>query len=142
MDYDTSDVVSIDMKPCYPASFQGMGEAKPYFERFGHPTHHMTRVVINGALPRDVGRGFTEVQEWEFEATYHPGIPAWFRRHFADADWAPTPLLVFLKESGLLKTLKVREAIISFWRQPEVWLPDGRDEVSLCYRQIYPGQHG
>ena len=66
MDYDMRDVVSIDIKACYPASFQGMGEAKPYFERFGHPTHHMTRVAINGALPRDVGTGFAEDQEWEF----------------------------------------------------------------------------
>ena len=88
MDYDTRDIVSIDMKARYPASFQDMGEAKPYFERFGHPTHHMNRVPINGALPRDVGTGFAEVQEWEFEATCHPVIPAWFERHFADADWA------------------------------------------------------
>ena len=129
MNYDTRDVVSIDMKACYPASFQGMGEAKPYFERFRHPTHYMTRVAINGALPRDVGTGFAEVQECEFEATCHPVIPAWFGRHFADASWAPTPLLVFLEESGLLKTLKVREAIVSFGRQTEVWLPDGRDEA-------------
>ena len=129
MNYDTRDVVSIDMKACYPASFQGMGEAKPYFERFRHPTHYMTRVAINGALPRDVGTGFAEVQECEFEATCHPVIPAWFGRHFADASWAPTPLLVFLEESGLLKTLKVREAIVSFGRQTEVWLPDGRDKA-------------
>ena len=129
IDYDTRDFVSIDMKACYPASFQGMGKAKPYFEQFGHPTHHMTRVAINGALPRDVGTGFAEVQEWEFEATCHPVILAWFGRHFADAGWAaPTPLLVFLVESGLLKTLKVREAIVSFGRQTKVWLPDGRDE--------------
>ena len=39
------------------------------------------------------------------------------------------PLLVFLVESSLLKTLKVREAIVSFGRQTEVWLPDGRDEA-------------
>ncbi|MEW8688955.1 MAG: hypothetical protein AB2556_24310, partial [Candidatus Thiodiazotropha sp.] len=52
MGYDTREVVSIDMKACYPASFQGMGEAKPYFERFGHPTHRMVRVAINGALPK------------------------------------------------------------------------------------------
>ena len=77
MNYDTRDVVSIDMKACYPASFQGMGEAKPYFERFGHPSHHITRVAINGALPRDIGTGFAEVQEWEFEANCHPVIPAW-----------------------------------------------------------------
>ena len=75
MDYDTRDVDSIDMKACYPASFQSMGEAKPYFERFGHPSHHMTRVAINGALPRDIGIGFAEVQEWEFEANCHPVIP-------------------------------------------------------------------
>ncbi|MEW8689297.1 MAG: hypothetical protein AB2556_26035 [Candidatus Thiodiazotropha sp.] len=34
MGYGTKDISSIDMKTCYPASFQGMGEAKPYFERF------------------------------------------------------------------------------------------------------------
>ena len=123
------DVDSIDMKACYPAFFQGMGEAKPYFERFGHPSHHMTRVATNGALPRDIGTGFAEVQEWEFEATCHPVIPAWFGRHFADSGWAPTPLLAFLVESGLLKSLKVREAIVSFGRQTEVWLPDDRDEA-------------
>ena len=38
INYDTREVVTIDMKACYPASFQGMGEAKPYFERFGNPT--------------------------------------------------------------------------------------------------------
>ena len=114
MDYDTRDVVSIDMKACYPASFQGMGEAKPYSERSGHPTHRITRVAINGALPRDIGTGFAEVQEWEFEATCHPVISAWLRMQFADADLVPTPLLAFLSESGLLKSLKVREAIVSF----------------------------
>ncbi|MEW8689326.1 MAG: hypothetical protein AB2556_26180, partial [Candidatus Thiodiazotropha sp.] len=50
--YDTREVVSIDMKACYPASFQGMGKAKPYFERFGHQIHRMTRVAINGPLPK------------------------------------------------------------------------------------------
>ena len=129
MDYDTRDVDSIDMKACYSASFQGMGEAKPYFERFGHPSHHMTRVAINGALPRDIGTGFAEVQEWEFEANCHPVIPAWFGRHFADAGWAPTQLLAFLVESDLLRSVKVREAIVSFGRQTEVWLPDDRDEA-------------
>ncbi|MEW8688019.1 MAG: hypothetical protein AB2556_19585, partial [Candidatus Thiodiazotropha sp.] len=117
IDYDTREDVSIDMKACYPASFQGMGEAKPYFEQLGHQTHRMTRVAIECPLPKDFGTGFAEVQEWEFEATCHPIIPAWFGRHFADASssgWAPTPLLAFLTESGLLKSLKVREAIISF----------------------------
>ena len=89
----------------------------------------MTRVAINGALPRDIDTGLAEVQEWEFEANCHPVIPAWFGRHFADACSAPTPLLAFLVEFGLLKTLKVREAIVYFGRQTEVWLPDGRDEA-------------
>ncbi|MEW8689360.1 MAG: hypothetical protein AB2556_26350 [Candidatus Thiodiazotropha sp.] len=63
MGYDKREVVSINMKACYPASFQGMGEAKPYFERFGHPPHHMTRIAINGPLPKDIGTCFAEIQE-------------------------------------------------------------------------------
>ncbi|MEW8689165.1 MAG: hypothetical protein AB2556_25365 [Candidatus Thiodiazotropha sp.] len=85
MHYDTREVISIDMRACYPTSFQGMGEAKPYFKQFGHPTHGMTRVAINGPLPTDIGTGFAEVVEWEFSATCHPVIPAWFGRHFPDA---------------------------------------------------------
>ena len=129
MGYDTREVTSIDMKACYPASFQGMGEAKPYFERFGHPTHRMTRVAINGPLPKDIGTGFADIQEWEFEATCHPAIPAWFGRHFSEGGWAPTQLLDFLAESGLWRSLKVREAIISFEKQTEVWLPESRDQA-------------
>ena len=128
MGYDTREVTSIDMKACYPASFQGMGEAKPYFGRFGHPTHRMTCVAINGPFPKDIGTGFAEVQEWESEATCHPVIPAWFGRHFACSGWAPTQLLAILTESGLLRSLKVREAIISFENQTEVWLPESRDQ--------------
>ena len=112
MDYDTRTIVSIDMKACFPASFQGEGEAKPYFERFGHSTHRMTRVAINGPLPEDIGTGFAEVQEWEFTGC-HPVIPAWFGKHLAENGWAPTQLLAFLTESGFLKNLKVREAICS-----------------------------
>ena len=37
MNYDTRGVVSIDMKACYPASFQGEGEANPSFVRSGTP---------------------------------------------------------------------------------------------------------
>ena len=105
-----------------------MGEAKPYFQRFGHQTHPVTRVAINGPLPKDNGMGFAEVQEWEFEATCHPIIPAWFGSHCEcpEGSWAPTQLLAFLTESGLLRSL--REAIISFQNQTEVWLPESRDQ--------------
>jgi len=127
MDYDTRTIVSIDMKACYPASFQGEGEAKPYFERFGHPTHRMTRVAINGPLPEDIGTGFAEVQEWEI-TDCHPVIPAWFGKHFAENGWAPTQLLAFLTESGFLKTLKVHEAIVAFEKHTEVWLPEDRNQ--------------
>ena len=50
-------------------------------------------------------------------------IPAWFGRHFSERCWAPTPLPAFLSESSLSKNLKVREAIISFKKETEVWLP-------------------
>jgi len=86
----------------------------------------MTRVAINNPLPRDIGTGFAKVQEWEFNGC-HPVIPAWFGKHFAEHGWAPTPLLTFLTESGLPKTLKVREAIVAFEKQTEVWLPEDRD---------------
>ena len=81
IDYDTRDIVSIDMKACYPASFQGEGEAKPYFEQFGHPWHRMARVTINGPLPTDIGTGFAQVREWAFAEGVHPVIPFWFGGH-------------------------------------------------------------
>ncbi|MEW8333781.1 MAG: hypothetical protein AB2692_22815 [Candidatus Thiodiazotropha sp.] len=37
--------------------------------------------------------------------------------------------MAFLTESGLLKSLKVKEAIVSFEKQTEVWLPDIRDQA-------------
>ena len=46
---------------------------------------------------------------------------------------------MFLVESGLLKTLKVREAIDSFGRQTEVWLPDGRDETDSVIGKFAQG---
>ena len=129
MDYDTRDVVSIDMKSCFPASFQGEGEAKPYFERFGHPSHRMTRVAINGPLPQDIGTGFAQVRTWKFASDCHPVIPAWFGKHFDEKGWAPTQLLTYLVEARLLTSLEVTEVILSFKQQKEVWLPDSRDQA-------------
>ena len=53
-----------------PVSFLGKGEAKPYFQKFGHPSHRMTRVAINGPLSEVIGTGFAEVVEWEFAADF------------------------------------------------------------------------
>ena len=39
----------------------------------------------------------------------------------------PDKVLAFLTESGLLRSLKVRMAIISFENQTEVWVPESRD---------------
>ena len=83
----------------------------------------MTRVSINGPIPKDIGTGFAEVQEWVFKQGFHPVIPAWFGRHFAEQGWAPTALLAFLTGSGLLKHLVYRETIITFKKQTDVWLP-------------------
>ncbi|NPA77023.1 MAG: hypothetical protein GXN93_04710 [Candidatus Diapherotrites archaeon] len=64
-------------------------------------------------LPKDIGTGFAEVREWEFNDC-HPVILAWFGRHSAENAWVPTHLLAYLVENGLLK---IREAIISFGKQ-------------------------
>jgi len=37
-------------------------------------------------------------------------------------------VLAFLPESGLLTTLKVRESIVTFEKQTEVWFPEDRDQ--------------
>ena len=36
----------------------GLGDAKPYFDRFGHLSHRMTGMAINGLLPEDIGTDF------------------------------------------------------------------------------------
>ncbi|MEW8686700.1 MAG: hypothetical protein AB2556_12875, partial [Candidatus Thiodiazotropha sp.] len=128
MGYDTREVVSIDMKACYPASFQGMGEVKPYFKRFGHPNHRMVRVAINSPLCKNIGTGFAEIQEWEFDATCQPVILAWFGRHFADGGWASTQLFAYLTV-GPAEVSEGPEAIISLKTQKDVWLPESRDQA-------------
>ena len=127
--YDTRDVVCIDMKSCYPANFQGEGEANPYFIRFGHPSHRMTRVAINGSLSRDIGAGFALVCTWKFASNCHPVIPAWFGKHFDERGWAPTQLLTYLEEAHLLTSLEVAEVILSVKQQKKLWLPKNRDQA-------------
>ena len=98
MEYNTREVVSIDMKACYPTSFQGLGKAQLWFQRFGHPKHRMMHITVNGPLPPDIGTRFAQVHEWEFSNNVHPVIPAWFGRHSKKVKkgWAPTQLLVCL----------------------------------------------
>lgn len=46
----------------------------------------------------------------------------------ADKGWAPTALLSFLTEAGILKGLKVSEAIIGLGKQTNVRLPEDCDQ--------------
>lgn len=59
--YTLGDILSNDMKACYPASFQGMGEAKPYFKQFSQLTHHKTSVSNDGSLSKAIVTSFAEV---------------------------------------------------------------------------------
>ena len=127
--YHVNDVVSIDMKACYPASFQGKGEAAPWFQRFGHPRHRMTRVAVNGPLPEDIGTGFAQVRSWQFAKGLHPIIAVWFGGHFQEKQWTPTPLLAYMVETNLLTKLEVAEAAIAFGQQTNVWFPESRDQA-------------
>lgn len=72
MNYNVEQIVSIDMKTYYPESFQSKGEATPYFERFGHPRHQMTRLSINGPLPQILGLVSPKFRSGSFVKTATP----------------------------------------------------------------------
>ncbi|CAG8553894.1 12053_t:CDS:10, partial [Racocetra fulgida] len=61
--YHINDIICIDMKECYLASMRGQGECTPWFNRFGHPTHHLVQVAVNGKLPQDDITGFVQKNE-------------------------------------------------------------------------------
>ncbi|RHZ52865.1 hypothetical protein Glove_456g39 [Diversispora epigaea] len=64
-DYNVNDVICIDMKECYPASMRGQGECITWFKRFGHPTHHLVRIAVNGKLPQENISGFAQqIKVW------------------------------------------------------------------------------
>ena len=101
----------------------------------------MARVAINGPLPKDIGTGFAEVVEWEFDATCHPVIPAWFGRHFFEGGWAPTQLLAFLVDSGLLLSQSPRGNHLL--READRGLVARKQGPGLLrHRQIHPGLQG
>jgi hypothetical protein len=111
--YDRERMISVDMVACYPASFLGYGECAEYFKRFGHPTHEITRVAINGLLSDCDLTGFAKVSSFEFAAGLHRACYIWIGRHVFEKSWLPTALLRFMIDSAMLISLTVSEAIIS-----------------------------
>ena len=134
--YQVGDVICIDMKECYPASMRGQGECSPWFKRFGHPTHHLVQVAVNGELPPDDITGFAPVSSFRFISNIHSAIPVWYGKHFAcrsgeecgkTKGWTPIVLLRYLLEAGILESVTIGEAIISLTKQTKIWLPKNRD---------------
>ncbi|KAF0484341.1 hypothetical protein F8M41_023026 [Gigaspora margarita] len=106
-DYCINNVVYIDMKSCYPASMQGKGECASWFNRFGHPTHHLVRVAVNGELAENNITGFAQIRSFKFASNIHSVIPVWYGKHFAcrggegcekEKGWVPIVLLRYLLE--------------------------------------------
>ncbi|CAG8833559.1 31001_t:CDS:2, partial [Gigaspora margarita] len=108
--YHINDIICIDMKECYPASMRGQRECATWFNRFGHPIHHLVRVAVNGKLPKDDITGFAQVRSFKFAPNIHPVIPVWYGKHFACRE-----------------DLTVGEVIISLTKQTKVWLPNNQD---------------
>ncbi|CAG8705200.1 14248_t:CDS:2, partial [Racocetra fulgida] len=134
--YHINNVVCIDMKECYSASMRGQGECAPWFNRFGHPTHHLVRVAVNGKLPKDDTTGFAQIKSFKFASNIHPVISVWYGKHFAcrsgdgcvkSKGWTPIVFLRYLLETGILESVTIGEAIISLTKQTKVWLPKNRN---------------
>ena len=116
---------------------RGQEECSPWFKQFGHPTHHLVRVAVNGELPQDDDiTGFAQVRTFKFVPNIHPAIPVWYGKHFAcrsgegcgkTKGWTPIVLLRYLLEVGILESVTIGEAIISLTKQTKVWLPKNRD---------------
>ncbi|CAB5381272.1 unnamed protein product [Rhizophagus irregularis] len=102
--YQVEDVIYIDMKECYPASIRGQGECSPWFKQFGHLTYHFVQVAVEGELPSNDITGFVQTK-----------------------GWTPIILLRYLLEAGILKSVTIGEAIISFTKQTKGWLPKNWD---------------
>ncbi|CAG8497112.1 15972_t:CDS:2 [Cetraspora pellucida] len=114
----------------------GHGECALWFNRFGHPTHHLVRVAVNGKLPKDDTTGFAQIKSFKFASNIHPVIPVWYKKHFAcrsrdgcvkSKGWAPIVFLRYLLETGILESITIGEAIISLTKQTKVWLPKNQN---------------
>ncbi|CAG8844118.1 5804_t:CDS:2, partial [Racocetra persica] len=50
---------------------------------FGHPTHHLVRVAVNGELPQDDITRFAQIRSFKFVSNIYLAIPVWYGKHFA-----------------------------------------------------------
>ncbi len=84
----------------------------------------MTRVTINGPLPEFDLTGFALIDSFELHSDLHPIVYAWFGRHCSERRCAPIVLLRYMLDAGILVSLKVTEAIVSYRVQKQVWFPE------------------
>lgn len=73
------------MKHCYPASFKGLGDCKPYYDKYGHPDGQFFRVALPGKFDASVN-GFVRLTTWEFKEDLHPKIYAWYGKHLTEKE--------------------------------------------------------
>ncbi|CAG8838656.1 17699_t:CDS:10, partial [Gigaspora margarita] len=98
--YPISGKINDDIKRACIEHEHGQEECALWFNRFGHPTHHLVQVAVNGKLLKDDITGFVQ---------------------------APIVLLQYLLGASILEDLTVGEVIISLTKQTKVWLPNNRD---------------
>ena len=135
--YHINDVVSIDMHSCYPASFMGKGEAAPWFQRFGHPRHRMTRVAVNGPIPDNIGTSFTQVQAWQFAKGLHP-VRLPLPGEEVDADG---PARIYGRDWPPDQT-RDRRGHRRLWEADRGLAPRLEGPGMLCHRQVHTGRQG
>lgn len=136
--YHVERYVSIDIKEAYPACFRGLGECRPYYERYGHPEPPYARIKVDGPLPANDYCGFAQIKSWRFHPDCHPILPAWFGMHFETKGWAPVVLLRFMVDTCLLVELTIGDVVLSLNPQWTKWLPPEKDtarHVIGCFTQ-------
>ena len=112
--YSREGMITIDIAASYPVGFLGYGECSEYFKRFGHPTHEMTHIAINGPLPDFDLTGFAHVISFELRRGLHPCSYIWIGRHISEKHWMPIVLLRYMVDSGMLLSLIVGEARLCY----------------------------